>query len=82
MEEKENYAILMRVAMLSALEARYTTRSLGFRCARNSETGNEYNEMDYRIIFSGGNDCLVRERKFAAADVRLSVAGFSRKPVC
>ena len=34
MEEKENYAVLMRVAMLSALEARYTTRNLGFRCAR------------------------------------------------
>ncbi len=37
MEQKENYAILMRVAMLSALEARYTTRNLGFRCARQSE---------------------------------------------
>ena len=37
MEEKENYAVLMRVAMLSALEARYTTRNLGFRCARESE---------------------------------------------
>ena len=34
MQEKENYAVLMRVAMLSALEARYTTRNLGFRCAR------------------------------------------------
>ena len=34
MEEKENYAVLMRVAMLSALEGRYTTRNLGFRCAR------------------------------------------------
>jgi formylglycine-generating enzyme required for sulfatase activity len=41
MEQKENYAILMRVAMLSSLEARYTTRSLGFRCARNGEKGNE-----------------------------------------
>jgi formylglycine-generating enzyme required for sulfatase activity len=37
MEEKENYAVLMRVAMLSALKARYTTRNLGFRCARQSE---------------------------------------------
>ena len=35
MEEKENYAVLMRVAMLSSLEARYTTRNLGFRCARD-----------------------------------------------
>ncbi len=39
MEEKENYAVLMRVAMLSALEARYTTRNLGFRCARQGEIG-------------------------------------------
>ena len=37
MEEKENYAVLMRVALLSALEARYTTRNLGFRCAREVE---------------------------------------------
>jgi len=37
MEQKENYAILMRVAMLSALEAQYTTRNLGFRCARQIE---------------------------------------------
>jgi formylglycine-generating enzyme required for sulfatase activity len=33
---KESYAILMRVAMLSSLEARYTTGSLGFRCAAGS----------------------------------------------
>ncbi len=33
MEQKENYAVLMRVAMLSSLEAAYTTRNLGFRCA-------------------------------------------------
>jgi len=37
MEEKENYAVLMRVAMLSSLEARYTTRNMGFRCARQGE---------------------------------------------
>lgn len=37
MEEKENYAVLMRVAMLSSLEGRYTTRNLGFRCARFAE---------------------------------------------
>ncbi len=41
MEEKENYAVLMRVAMLSSLEARYTTRNLGFRCARQDENSNE-----------------------------------------
>ena len=41
MEEKENYAVLMRVAMLSSLEARYTTRNLGFRCARQGEYSNE-----------------------------------------
>ena len=33
MEQKENYAVLMRVAMLTSLEAAYTTRNLGFRCA-------------------------------------------------
>ena len=41
MEEKENYAVLMRVAMLSALEAKYTTRNLGFRCARPGGAGSE-----------------------------------------
>jgi formylglycine-generating enzyme len=35
LEQKENYAVLMRVAMLSSLEARYTTKNLGFRCARD-----------------------------------------------
>jgi sulfatase modifying factor 1 len=35
LEQKEHYAVLMRVAMLSSLEARYTTRNLGFRCARD-----------------------------------------------
>jgi formylglycine-generating enzyme required for sulfatase activity len=37
MEQKENYAVLMRVAMLSSLEARYTTRNLGFRCVRTDD---------------------------------------------
>ena len=34
MDDRENYAVLMRVAMLSSLEARSTTANLGFRCAR------------------------------------------------
>jgi sulfatase modifying factor 1 len=34
MEDRENYAILMRVAMLSSLEAHDTTGNMGFRCAR------------------------------------------------
>ncbi|MEO6925081.1 MAG: formylglycine-generating enzyme family protein, partial [Rhodanobacter sp.] len=33
MQEKENYATLMRVAMLSALKAVDTTNNMGFRCA-------------------------------------------------
>lgn len=37
MEQKENYAVLMRVAMLSSLEANSTTRDLGFRCAYDVE---------------------------------------------
>ena len=37
MEQKEQYAVLMRVAMLSSLKATYTTASLGFRCARDGD---------------------------------------------
>jgi formylglycine-generating enzyme len=37
MEQKEQYALLMRVAMLSSLKASYTTGSLGFRCARDGD---------------------------------------------
>jgi formylglycine-generating enzyme required for sulfatase activity len=35
LKERENYAILMRVALLSSLRARDSTPSLGFRCARS-----------------------------------------------
>ncbi len=35
MDDRENYAVLMRVAMLSSLDADDTTTNLGFRCARN-----------------------------------------------
>jgi formylglycine-generating enzyme required for sulfatase activity len=35
MDDRENYAVLMRVAMLSSLEARDTTANLGFRCAKD-----------------------------------------------
>ena len=37
-EDKENYAVMMRVAMLSALEAVNSTSNLGFRCARDLAT--------------------------------------------
>lgn len=33
MEEKENYASLMRIAMLSSMKAPYTSATMGFRCA-------------------------------------------------
>lgn len=33
LQQKEQYAILMRVAMLSSLQAKYSTSTLGFRCA-------------------------------------------------
>jgi formylglycine-generating enzyme len=36
-DDRENYAVLMRIAMLSSLEADDTTRNLGFRCARDPE---------------------------------------------
>lgn len=35
MADREHYAVLMRVAMLSALSGSDTTRSLGFRCAKD-----------------------------------------------
>jgi formylglycine-generating enzyme len=35
MEDKENYAVMMRVAMLSSLEAVNSTSNLGFRCAKS-----------------------------------------------
>jgi formylglycine-generating enzyme len=36
MDDRDNYAVLMRVAMLSSLEARDATANLGFRCARSA----------------------------------------------
>ena len=35
MDDRENYAVLMRVAMLSSLEGHDTTANLGFRCAKD-----------------------------------------------
>jgi formylglycine-generating enzyme required for sulfatase activity len=35
LRDRENYALLMRVAMLSSLQAVDTTNNLGFRCARD-----------------------------------------------
>jgi len=34
--DRENYAVLMRIAFLSSLEANYTTANLGFRCAMDA----------------------------------------------
>jgi sulfatase modifying factor 1 len=34
-EDRENYAMAMRIALLSSLEASSTTANLGFRCARD-----------------------------------------------
>jgi len=36
LEQKENYAVLMRIAMLGSLRASDTGRALGFRCARDA----------------------------------------------
>jgi hypothetical protein len=33
MEHKERYETLMRVALLSSMQARYTGPAMGFRCA-------------------------------------------------
>ena len=35
MDDRENYAVLMRVALLSSLEAVNSTSNLGFRCAKS-----------------------------------------------
>lgn len=40
LRDRDNYAVLMRVAMLSALKAADTTVNLGFRCARSTSSGN------------------------------------------
>ena len=37
MEQKENYATLMRIAMLSSMQARYTNATMGFRCAAEAK---------------------------------------------
>ena len=36
MTDRDNYAVLMRIAFLSSLQASYTTGNLGFRCARDA----------------------------------------------
>jgi sulfatase modifying factor 1 len=36
MEQKENYATLMRIAMLSSMQASYTSATMGFRCVTDS----------------------------------------------
>ena len=38
-QDSENFAVLMRVAMLSSLEAANSTSNLGFRCARSLPDG-------------------------------------------
>jgi sulfatase modifying factor 1 len=37
MEQKDNYAMLMRIATLSSMRAAYTSKSMGFRCAVSRE---------------------------------------------
>jgi len=37
LEQKENYALMMRIAMLSSMKASYTSGSMGFRCATDIE---------------------------------------------
>ena len=38
LEDRDNYAILMRIALLTSLQASDTVSSLGFRCARDAAT--------------------------------------------
>ena len=39
LEQKENYAMMMRIAMLSSMKASYSSNSMGFRCASDAGTG-------------------------------------------
>lgn len=39
LQDRQNYAVLMRVALLSSLNAADSTGSLGFRCARDKKAG-------------------------------------------
>jgi formylglycine-generating enzyme required for sulfatase activity len=41
LSDRRNYAILMRLALLSAMEARQDGANLGFRCARDPDTNNQ-----------------------------------------
>jgi formylglycine-generating enzyme required for sulfatase activity len=36
MPEKDNYAMLMRIATLSSMQASYTSSSMGFRCVTDA----------------------------------------------
>jgi sulfatase modifying factor 1 len=38
LEQKENYAMMMRIAMLSSMKASYSSSSMGFRCAVDADT--------------------------------------------
>jgi formylglycine-generating enzyme required for sulfatase activity len=38
LRDRENYAVLMRIALLSSLQASDTTPNLGFRCAKAADT--------------------------------------------
>lgn len=37
LEQKDNYAMLMRIATLSSMKASYTSKTMGFRCAAGAE---------------------------------------------
>ena len=37
LEQKDNYAMLMRIATLSSMKAAYTSKTMGFRCAAGPE---------------------------------------------
>ena len=39
MEQKENYAMLMRIATLSSMQASYTSSTMGFRCVTDAGSG-------------------------------------------
>jgi hypothetical protein len=71
MDDRDNYAVLMRVAMLSSLEGRDATANLGFRCARSTH---ETHPHCCSICAAIAAVAWQRRGAAAAADSRLAAA--------
>jgi protein SCO1/2 len=70
-EDRENYAVMMRLAMLSALKASSTTVNVGFRCATAGEpvASSSVHQLDVPLETQDG-----RRTSFAATGGRVRIA--------